>query len=68
MSKFKFAIVVGNDVAGTVALQQGIDSTLDAIIAAYQSDPKIIPITDDNINFGWTYDGTNFFPPLPPQG
>ena len=32
MSRFKFAIVVGNDVAGTVALEQGINDTLDAII------------------------------------
>jgi hypothetical protein len=67
MSRFKFAIVVGNDVAGTVALEQGINDTIDAIIAAYQSDPKIIPTSDENIQFGWTYDGTNFFPPLPPK-
>ncbi len=66
MSRFKFAIVVGNDVAGTVALEDGKSETLDRIIAAYQSDPKIIPTSDENIVFGWTYDGTNFYPPLPP--
>lgn len=65
MTKKMFAIVVNNDVAGTVSLQEGFSDTSDRIIAAYQSDPKIVPITDETIGFGWTFDGTNF---IPPQG
>lgn len=63
MSRFKFAIVVDGDVAGTVALEDGQSPIIDRIIAAYQSNPTIIPIADETIAFGWTYDGANFYPP-----
>jgi len=63
MARITFAIVVGNDVAGTVALEENANDTANRIIAAYRSDPKIIEVSDANIGLGWTYDGTNFTPP-----
>lgn len=63
MAKITFAIVVGNDVAGTVSFQEGFSPTSDRILAAYQSDPRIIQVTDESVAFGWTFDGTNFNPP-----
>jgi len=65
MAKFKFAIVVGSDVAGTVTFQEGYSDATDRMLAAYQSNPKIIPTSDELVSFGWTFDGTNF---IPPQG
>lgn len=60
----KFAIVVGNEVAGSVSIEVGYSEATDRIIAAYKSDPKIIPIeTDSQVTFGWTWDGTNFIEP-----
>lgn len=60
----RFAIVVGNEVAGSVSIQPGYSETTDRIIAAYKSDPKIIPIsTDSEITYGWIWDGQNFIGP-----
>lgn len=63
MTNSKFAIIVGNDVAGTVSLQEGVSDIMDRIIAAYKSDPKIVQIFDENIQFGWTYNNSEFIPP-----
>ena len=63
MARITFAIVVGNDVAGTVSLEENASNVADGIIAAYRSDPKIIEVSDASIGLGWTYDGTNFTPP-----
>lgn len=63
MARVTFAIVVGDDVAGTVALEEGVNDTADRIIAAYRSEPKIIELSDSSVAFGWKYDGTNFTQP-----
>ena len=63
MAKIKFAIVVGNEVAGTVGIEENSSETADRIISAYRSDPKIIEISNDSISFGWNYNGTDFTPP-----
>lgn len=66
MTLHKFAIVVGNDVAGTLTLNdQNPDEATPRFIAAFNSDCRIIPMTaeQEDAQFGWTYDGTDFFPP-----
>ena len=62
MTMKKWAIVVGSDVAGTVSLDdQSTMEVVQRIIAAYDSDPKIVPInTEQDVSFGWTWDGINF--------
>jgi hypothetical protein len=60
----KFAIVIDGEVAGT--LQYPVDNsnnTLTRIIAALQSDPKIVEIFDRDIHVGWSHSGTEFTPP-----
>jgi hypothetical protein len=65
MTVHKFAIVVDGDVAGTIS----IDDTNPAAsaprhIAAYNSDPKIIPVPSDlNVVYGWTYEDGVFVSP-----
>lgn len=62
MTMKKWAVVVGSEVAGTVSLDD--QSTMEVVqrfIAAYNSDPKIVPInTDQDVAFGWTWDGVSF--------
>lgn len=59
-----FAIVIGNDVATKIIVVNESEQG-QRVVAALQSDPKIIDISEINpeIDFGWTYDGTNFTPP-----
>ena len=60
----RFAIVVENEVAGSVSIQSGYSQATDRIIAAYKSNPKIIPIdSDSEVGYGWTWDGQNFIGP-----
>lgn len=57
-----FAVVVDGEVAFTMKHPIRIES----IIAALSSDPQIVEVPDDlkdNVEFGWTFDGTNFIPP-----
>lgn len=64
----KFAVVVDGEVAGTISLDDS--NTSDAVqrhIAAFDSDARIIPVTtEDPIEYGWTYDGAAFVPPIQP--
>lgn len=57
-----FAVVVDGEVAFTMKHPIKIES----IIAALSSNPQIVEVPDDlkdNVEFGWTFDGTNFIPP-----
>jgi hypothetical protein len=60
-----FVAVVGNDVAVRIVIPSDGGDATDRMIAALASNPTIIQTTDINhdIDFGWTYDGTNFNPP-----
>ena len=62
----RFAVVVDGDVAGTISVDD--ESPNDAAqrhIAAFDSDPKIVPIFgEEPVDFGWTYDGETFTPPV----
>jgi hypothetical protein len=65
MTTHKFAIVVDGDVAGTISIDDTNTSPA-AIrhIAAYNSDPKIIPIPSDlEVVYGWTYEDGTFVSP-----
>lgn len=65
MSVIKFAVVVGDEVAGTISLPD--DPAVEVaqrFIAAYRSNPVIIETTEENVAYGWTWDGTNFVPPV----
>jgi hypothetical protein len=58
-----FAVVIDGDVAGTIELDESQDSpVVPRMIAAFSSDPKIIP-APNGVKFGWTYDGSTFIPP-----
>lgn len=64
METVKFAVIVGNEVAGTVSLPNNPDSEVtQRFIAAYRSNPVIVETTEDGVVYGWTWDGTNFNPP-----
>lgn len=58
----KWAVVVDGDVAGTITIDTEFNApSVSRFVAAYDSDPKIIPIlTEQPIEFGWTWDGENF--------
>jgi len=60
----KFAIVVDGDVAGTIHFDEDSkEPAAQRLMAALSSDPKIIE-SPENVEHGWTYDGTQFLPPL----
>ena len=65
MARVMFAVIVGNEVAGTVSFED--DSPVDAIqrfISAYRSNPIIVEATDTpDVAFGWTWDGSSFISP-----
>jgi hypothetical protein len=58
----KWAVVVDGDVAGTISIDTSNPATsIPRFVAAYDSDPKIVPITTDQpVAFGWKWDGINF--------
>ena len=54
-------------VDGEVTLKFPIQITLEPMIAALSSDPKVIKLSSSNklsVKEGWTYDGENFSEPL----
>lgn len=60
----KFALVVEGEVAGTVQYPTDLGNpTMEKLIAALKSDPKIVEVFDHNIKVGWSYDGTSFSAP-----
>lgn len=64
MTQVKFAVVVGSDVAGTIIFDA--NSNIEAVqrfIAAYRSNPVIIETDNQEVEFGWTWNGNTFNPP-----
>lgn len=60
----RFAIIVDGDVAGTISINEEDPSeAAHRHIAAFDSDPKIVPIhVDKPVGYGWTYNGSEFVP------
>lgn len=63
MARLRFAVIVENDVAGIIEIDEGYNETGDRMIAAFKSDAKIIETSNQDVQFGWTFDGTNFKSP-----
>lgn len=63
MAQVKFAVIVGNDVAGTIVFESSGPESAQRFIAAYRSNPIIIETNNEEVMVGWTWDGTNFTPP-----
>lgn len=64
MSTVKFAVVVGDEVAGVISLTD--DPTVESaqrFIAAYRSNPIILETDNPDVSFGWTWNGTDFISP-----
>lgn len=62
----KFAIVVDGEVAATIHFsdeEAAAHEPVGRMVAALSSDPKVIQSPID-VEFGWTYDGSNFIPPV----
>lgn len=66
MTVRKWAVVVGDDVAGTITIDdENTMETAQRFIAAYDSDPRIVPIPEDQeVVHGWNWTGTEFTPPV----
>lgn len=66
MTLRRWAVLVGTDVAGTITIDdENTLETAQRFIAAYDSDPKIVPITSDSpVEHGWAWDGEKFSPPV----
>jgi hypothetical protein len=55
-----FAIVVDNDVVGTIRIPQTAPN-FERLNAGLSSDPKIVECSSTpEVGFGWTFDGTSF--------
>ncbi len=65
MTVHKFAIVVDGDVAGTISIDDTNPAeSVPRHIAAYNSDPKIIPIPSGlEVAYGWIYENNSFVSP-----
>lgn len=70
MTIHKFAVVVDGDVAGTIVMDDTHSSdVVPRHIAAYNSDPKIIPIPAGlDVAYGWTYENGTFVNPPSASG
>lgn len=66
MTVRKWAVVVGDDVAGTITIDdENTMETAQRFIAAYDSDPRIVPIPEgQEVTHGWSWTGTEFTPPV----
>lgn len=65
MAKIRFAVVVGSDVAATIALEENSQAEhSDNLIAAYRSNPIVIETDNLEVAQGWTWDGVQFNPPV----
>ena len=62
----KWAVVIGSDVAGTITIDdENPMQTAQRFVAAYDSDPRIVPIPSEQaVEFGWFWDGETFNPPV----
>ena len=60
-----YAIVVDNEVAGRIMVAISGNQDATRMAAALSSNPTIIDTTETNpeIDFGWSYDGSDFTPP-----
>lgn len=60
-----YAVVVDNEVAVRLIIVSDGSDDLERMTSALSSNPKIIETTKINpeIDFGWSYDGTDFIPP-----
>lgn len=60
----RFVFIIDNEVGPDLKFAVGNPQT-EALAAALSSDPKVIEIPiDSEVNMGWTWDGTNFYPPV----
>jgi hypothetical protein len=63
-----FALITDNEVFHKWHIDEDYENPyLAALIYGLQSGPTIVDITDQNhdeIDFGWTYDGDSFTPPI----
>lgn len=63
MSEIRFAVVVDNEVAGTLSLDDASTDAVSArLIPAFLSDPKIVQVSTD-VQHGWIWNGTEFVAP-----
>lgn len=66
MTVHKFAVVVEGEVAGTISIDDTNPmESAQRHIAAYNSDPKIIPVPAGlDVAYGWTHNGSAFVSPV----
>lgn len=66
MTLRKWAVVVDSDVAATLTIDDTNEmETVQRFIAAYDSNPKIIPIPENqDVVHGWSWDGESFNNPV----
>jgi hypothetical protein len=66
MTLKKYALIVGEDVFGTIRFDDDPTKNINGprLSAGFSSDPKVIEVdANSEIEFGWTWDGTNFIKP-----
>lgn len=63
-NKYVFINNSNNSVIFSAYLQEGSDPILDALIAAFNSNFKMVETDQDSpVNLGWTYDGEKYISP-----
>jgi hypothetical protein len=53
-------------VDGEVGFISHVDNSIEFLVALLSSNPTVVQIPDElkyDVNYGWTYDGSNFNPP-----
>jgi hypothetical protein len=66
MTTKKYALIVGEDVFGTIQFESDPEKNINGprLAAGFSSNPTVIEIDpESDIEFGWTWDGTNFIKP-----
>ena len=66
MTLRKWAVVVDTDVAATISIDDtNTQDPVQRFIAAYDSNPTIVPVPDGQaVVHGWSWDGERFNPPV----
>lgn len=65
MAILRFAFTVDGEVSHVMEIDDTFEHTsVPRIISALRSEPIFVEVDNDEIGYGWTYDGTDFYPPV----
>lgn len=60
----RYIFIVDGEVGPDLVFEESTTERAESLAAILSSDPKVLEIdVESEVEMGWTWDGTNFFPP-----